>query len=714
MKTRTKLFICLLLVAPATLFGQVAIPLKPVEFNSEADTMKVMGPCSLQYLPETETKLSFKQVTNHSFITRFSDVGTIEKGATRTSTFWLRYRVQNNLDYPLEISIPERQARADVYISTDTAHWKHFVTGFDIPWSRRDGLKKIVNITYTIPAHSIINVYERDEGIKPQELLTTGFPLYTASSIIKQSYNNNDDQQTGLDLFNATIYGFFLFAALVSFFFYYVVREKEYLFYGIAVLLNAIALSPYTIFLIKEIPRSYSYPFRNATYLISWSAFLYSITLFLRIPKHHPFWNRVYLISLTLFTAIIALNNYGKYITAIAFDSYSAPLNVVLNISIGLVNLQIIVIIAIDLLKKRREAQLFMLAILPYLSMSLYSNISGLYGKTVIFKYGVLTLVWALAVISWILFDRFKTLQSENARQLLEREEERNRLISQQKEELEIQVANRTAELNQSLNNLKAAQNQLIQSEKMASLGELTAGIAHEIQNPLNFVNNFSEVNAELIDEMQQEIEKGDYEEVKAIAGDIRDNQQKISQHGKRADFIVKGMLQHSRTSTGERQLTNINILADEFLKLSYHGLRAKDKSFNAELATNFDDTLPKVNVSQQDIGRVLLNLFNNAFYAVNKKKQIRGADYKPEVTVLTSMENNMVIIQIKDNGIGIPEAIKDKIMQPFFTTKPTGEGTGLGLSLSYDIVAKGHGGSIAVETKENEFTAFTISIPFV
>jgi two-component system NtrC family sensor kinase len=266
--------------------------------------------------------------------------------------------------------------------------------------------------------------------------------------------------------------------------------------------------------------------------------------------------------------------------------------------------------------------------------------------------------------------------------------------------------------LENTLTDLKTTQTQLIQSEKMASLGELTAGIAHEIQNPLNFVNNFSEVNTELIDEMQQEIDNGNFNEVKTIAVDIKENQQKISQHGKRADFIVKGMLQHSRTSTGEKQPTDINVLADEFFKLSYHGLRAKDKSFNAELATHFDPDLPKINVAQQDMGRVLLNLFNNAFYAVNQKQKTAGAEYKPEVSITTTTENGQVIIKVKDNGTGIPDTIKEKIMQPFFTTKPTGEGTGLGLSLTYDMVVKGHGGSINVNTKEGEYTEFIISLP--
>ncbi|MEJ7692010.1 ATP-binding protein [Daejeonella sp.] len=264
------------------------------------------------------------------------------------------------------------------------------------------------------------------------------------------------------------------------------------------------------------------------------------------------------------------------------------------------------------------------------------------------------------------------------------------------------QKANRVLE--SALTDLKLTQSQLIQSEKMASLGELTAGIAHEIQNPLNFVNNFSEVSMELVDELEAERLKAESEKNIALEGellaDIKQNLGKISHHGKRADFIVKGMLQHSRTSTGEKQPTDINTLADEFLKLSYHGLRAKDKSFNAELVTNFDSSLPKINVVQQDIGRVLLNLFNNAFYAVQERRKAEGEAFKATVEVSTTSRKGFVEICVKDNGSGISDAIKEKIMQPFFTTKPTGEGTGLGLSLSYDIV-KAHGGEMKVETKK-------------
>ncbi len=275
-------------------------------------------------------------------------------------------------------------------------------------------------------------------------------------------------------------------------------------------------------------------------------------------------------------------------------------------------------------------------------------------------------------------------------------------------------------QVEQTLTELKSAQTQLIQSEKMASLGELTAGIAHEIQNPLNFVNNFSEVSGELLTEMDSELEKGDIEEAKAIAADVRLNLEKINHHGKRAADIVKGMLQHSRTSSGQKEPTDINILCDEYLRLSYHGLRAKDKSFNCDYKTEFDEALPKINVIPQDIGRVLLNLINNAFYAVQvetrhalslQQTPQKQPDYSPTVIVSTKNRTSHVEIRVKDNGFGIPAEIKDKIFQPFFTTKPTGQGTGLGLSLSYDIV-KAHGGELKVETNVGEGSEFIIQLP--
>ena len=288
---------------------------------------------------------------------------------------------------------------------------------------------------------------------------------------------------------------------------------------------------------------------------------------------------------------------------------------------------------------------------------------------------------------------------------------------NRQKQNANYILQEKNSEIKQTLNELKTTQYQLIHSEKMASLGELTAGIAHEIQNPLNFVNNFSEVSNELIDEMKVEFKKGDIEEGFAIADDIKQNLEKILHHGKRADAIVKGMLQHSRSSSGVKEPTDINALADEYLRLAYHGLKAKDKSFNAILKTDFDERIGNINIIPQDIGRVILNLITNAFYVVNEKSKKGIAGYEPTVTVSTSLNPLLggrgALITVKDNGNGIPQKVLDKVFQPFFTTKPTGQGTGLGLSLSYDIV-KAHGGELKVETKEGEGSEFIISLPIV
>jgi signal transduction histidine kinase len=341
----------------------------------------------------------------------------------------------------------------------------------------------------------------------------------------------------------------------------------------------------------------------------------------------------------------------------------------------------------------------------------------------VAFIYGLLKLIFRdfmddheeyswIAIVAAFIYVMARWAASKKQMQELnifvQRNAELDRLVAERTAEL----TNQKEELQATLEQLQATQQQLIQSEKLASLGELTAGIAHEIQNPLNFVNNFSEVSIELIDEMQEELEKGDKEEAISIASDLKENLSKIIHHGKRADGIVKGMLQHSRASSTVKEPTDINKLADEYFRLAYHGLRAKDKSFNAELETHFTEPLPMIRMVPQDVGRVLLNLFNNAFYAVHQKQKSNPDGYKPTVTVSTEAKDGQVIITVRDNGSGIPDSVKDKIMQPFFTTKPTGEGTGLGLSLSYDIIVKGHGGNINIDTVEGKYSAFSIILP--
>jgi signal transduction histidine kinase len=337
----------------------------------------------------------------------------------------------------------------------------------------------------------------------------------------------------------------------------------------------------------------------------------------------------------------------------------------------------------------------------------------------------IFAFIWAIAM--WV--NNGKQAKKLEKERLIAIERERElEITAKLKAELEVQVSERTAELlsqkeelEKALENLKSTQDQLIHAEKMASLGELTAGIAHEIQNPLNFVNNFSEVSNELIAELVEERAKDpsvrDEGLVEELLADIKDNLSKINIHGKRADGIVKGMLQHSRTSTGVKVATDINELLDEYLRLSYHGLRAKDKTFNADFKANLEDGLPTINLVSQDIGRVFLNLINNSFYAVNQKQlEIKNSNdpntvYKPTVEVSTQMSGGKIVISVKDNGMGMSESTKNKIFQPFFTTKPTGQGTGLGMSLSYDII-KAHGGEINVHSEEGIGTEIKIELP--
>ncbi|MGN6802521.1 MAG: sensor histidine kinase, partial [Ginsengibacter sp.] len=345
-----------------------------------------------------------------------------------------------------------------------------------------------------------------------------------------------------------------------------------------------------------------------------------------------------------------------------------------------------------------KQARFLMTAVVPYLIVSAVIYLTKAINfdfydkwKTWFDSAETFAIIWGFG--AWFTTRRQRRELAKVRQKALE-EEENNKVISAMKAQLEVQVAERTKELQQqkeelevALKELKATQSQLIQSEKMASLGELTAGIAHEIQNPLNFVNNFSEVSNELVDEMKEELATGNTEMAIEISNDLKQNLEKILHHGRRADGIVKGMLQHSRSSSGQKEPTDINALADEYLRLAYHGLRAKDKSFNADMKTDFDESIGKINIVPQDVGRLILNLLTNAFYAVTEKKKKLNGDFQPTVSVATKKSGNRVFITVSDNGNGIPADLQKKIFQPFFTTKPAGQGTGLGLSLSYDII---------------------------
>jgi two-component system, NtrC family, sensor kinase len=376
-------------------------------------------------------------------------------------------------------------------------------------------------------------------------------------------------------------------------------------------------------------------------------------------------------------------------------------------------------------LREQQGAKLFLWAFYPIGAAYIFQSFAHLFPEgsfkdfidfaDSVYKFSMLWML-GFGIYALVQTQRDKKKQQEGEQQL--------QVAEARKSELEYLVSERTLELTTqketlelTLNELRSTQSQLVHAEKMASLGELTAGIAHEIQNPLNFVNNFSELSVELAQELREELEKpnADKQLILDLANDLLQNQEKINHHGKRAASIVTGMLQHARTSTGIKESVDLNLLADEYLRLSYHGLRAKNKSFNANTITQFDPTIGKTPVILQDIGRVLLNLTNNAFYAVQQREKIAketGEQYMPTVTISTKRIKGGVEICVRDNGTGIPENLKAKIFQPFFTTKPTGEGTGLGLSISYDIVTKGHGGTMRLESVEDEGTAFFIRLP--
>jgi signal transduction histidine kinase len=324
--------------------------------------------------------------------------------------------------------------------------------------------------------------------------------------------------------------------------------------------------------------------------------------------------------------------------------------------------------------------------------------------------------VWLIATL---INSRKQMRELKNESEQRQKQEKENKLIAARKAVLELLVQERTSELKEqneklkeTLDELHAAQVQLIHSEKMASLGELTAGIAHEIQNPLNFVNNFAELNEELVDELMDAIVQKNFKEAETLALAIKDNEQKVAHHGKRADSIVKSMLQHSRGSSVARENIQLNALAEECIRLSYHGMRAKEKSFNAKMELIFSEDVGIVQGVPGDISRVLLNICTNAFYAVLQRAKRGEKDFQPTIWLETGVENEHAWIKIRDNGGGIPAEAMDKIFQPFFTTKPTGEGTGLGLSMSFEIITKGHGGTINVDSKEGEGATFTITLP--
>lgn len=448
----------------------------------------------------------------------------------------------------------------------------------------------------------------------------------------------------------------------------------------------------------------------EVSYLLIVLFFVQYIRKTLHTKETHPYWDKIFIYS--RFTAIFLLS--APWI----FDYkevFGWLWHVFMLVFVGVIYTR----------HEFKSVRSLMVSVIPLIVIGVLGDITALVSKSFYNQYDeyfdmfkVFAIIWVVAM--WYQ-NRRQQKQLATERQQRIEEEKQNQLMKARKAELEILVAERTEEITRqkeelvtTLDHLKTTQVQLVQSEKMASLGELTAGIAHEIQNPLNFVNNFAEVNTELIEELKEEQEKEapDHELVEEILRDLADNMEKMVYHGKRADSIVKGMLMHSRTGNGEKESVDVNALADEYMRLAYHGLRAKDKSFNATLEKDFQSEEMKAKVMPQDFGRVLLNIFNNAFYAVAQRTKKEDETYRPTVWLSSRLDNGTVEIRIKDNGMGIPDSARAKIFEPFFTTKPTGQGTGLGLSLSYDIVNNGHGGTLKVESEEGAFTEFIVRVP--
>lgn len=696
----------LLLLFAITAFAQDEWP-EPIVLTDSFPIYKDFTRENWQQVDTWDKEVEFKEILTPKYSGLFKSREESITSIQTVSHVWGRYRLKNISQHPVIITFSATRAKEHIYIKKGNK-WVHLVSGDMIPWSERDGIKDLMQIPYTLNAGEEIKVYQNFGDVTFWSNPDPRIGNYL--KIIDRNFKDRPNY-TAEDVISFGFFGFMIFGVIFNLFFYYVNREKVYLVFAFMLISSAFLMAENVFSSLAFDEYRNAYPFFLVTTITFFIIMLlHTVRFFFRVNIHFPGWDKF----LVYFSVYIGISGVSVYLGIVnRWVIFLIIVCFITALAAFIFFIAAIVMIIKLLRKKDKEARLFVIAAMPFI-------VSPVIKAILPFDWTITTCgMWTILVLSWGMFARFKSLQVANARAALEREEERNRLIAIQKEELEQLVKERTAELEHSLENLKQTQNQLVQSEKMASLGELTAGIAHEIQNPLNFVNNFSDVSIELLDEMEEELDKGDIEEAKAISGDIKQNLEKIMHHGKRADSIVKGMLQHSRASSGQKEPTDINALADEYLRLAYHGLRAKDKSFNAELVTNFDQNLPKANVIPQDVGRVLLNLFTNAFYATQEKKKNPPAGeggetipYKPTLTVTTSYNDNWVEITVKDNGTGIPEEIQDKILQPFFTTKPTGEGTGLGLSLSYDIIVKGHAGTIAIESKEGEGSEFIIRLP--
>jgi len=686
-----------------------------------------------QVLEDKAGNLGFNEVQRSSSF-RFAP----RYDANRQShVYWMRMRLKNNQSQPLSLYLCDIRSDynyLDIYWQDSSSHWQHQRTGTMVPRSQQptyNGGKERNRLLFRLAPNQESIIYQRSASPSWEEPIQYISPTFQSvkgrlESALNYIYTDGGWQDYWFD--GITI-GILVLAIGYNLLTFFSTRERVYLYFAICLLFFVLDRnqSRVQLALFPEQPHFFKL-LRTSFFLIFFVFFVQSIRQFGKLRRDLTKLNSAITASMAITTFLYLLQYVSFQYPAIPYQEITTIEEVFFRVVYGLC-----LLLTYRMMKRGiPDARYVLIAITPlfvWWLCTLASRIASYYAQIKLYQYlpslfdyaESFSLAWMIIFFSGALINRYNQTRQQVVQQAVEREQlerERNQLIASQNERLEQQVQERTAQLQQSLETLKLTQNQLVQKEKLASLGELTAGIAHEIQNPLNFVKNFAEVSIELLDEIRDEQQKQQRDEAleQEIMADLGQNLQKIQHHGSRASSIVRNMLEHSRSSTGERQPTDLNALADEYLRLAYHGLRAKDNSgssgqFNCQLVTNFDPALPRPIIVPQEIGRVLLNLFTNAFYSVQQKNDTTP-DFQPTVTVQTRSEGHQVVLCVSDNGMGIPDAVKQKIFQPFFTTKPTGEGTGLGLSLSYDIITKGHNGEMNVASREGEGAAFTIKLP--
>lgn len=661
-----------------------------------------------QFVRDENGRLSIQDILQNKggFAFRPVEKDVISFGVT-SDVFWIKSTLKNNTRKELFLKIGNNALTAlDVFETTGDTLVKHHHSGSRLPFSRREVNDVDFLFPLLVQPGEMTIIY-----VRVQHSRGTHFSLLAGT---ETAFYNEAGQR---NLLQGIYYGFMLLMILYNLFIYFSLKDSSYLYYVLYVFLMGLfnaSIAGYAFqYFWPSAPALNQYEdILSAAVCIA--GILFTIK-FLETKRNVPVFHRILIGLLVMYLVIMGMVAAGFFLLssmALAF------------LTLALVLFFFATAYAV-LRKGYKPARFFLIA----WSLLLLSVVVFVLKEYTILPYTTFTAnsvqigsaVEAL-LLSMALANRINVYKQEKQAaqfETLRSLEENRKLITEQNQVLEKKVEERTVELKRAnkelltaLMNLKETQTQLIQREKMASLGELIAGIAHEIQNPLNFVNNFSETNTELLAELKSEALAGHTEEVVSLADEAINNEQRINHHGKRADSIVKSMLQHAGSGAGKKEPANINALTDEYLRMSYHGLRAKDNTFNVKLETDYDQSIGEIPVASQELGRVLLNLYNNAFYTVNEKKKGLNGYFEPTVSVSTKKTGKGIEIVIRDNGTGIPPKVLDKIYQPFFTTKPTGIGTGLGLSLSYDIITKGHNGELNVQTKEGEGTEFKIILP--